>query len=143
MHHRNSHIMVLTMEIQTSCHSTEDPRRTTLRCCIVDSLIVSRLRMVSLRSRRFVGGAVLVVVGDGDCQCSCLIEVPMRVVLWIGVVDWCCTPNESPVSSAGMIPALCTIIGCAMYTVPSGPETFLVHGHPIGGYLIYFANCHL
>ena len=55
-------------------------------------------------------------------------------------VDCCNPPNEFPVSSTGMIPDLCTIIECAMYTVPLGPETFLVHGHPITDYFIETAN---
>ena len=45
--------------------------------------------------------------------------------------DWYSSPNEFPVSSTGMISDLCTTIECAMYTVPSGPGMFLVHGHPI------------
>ena len=63
--------------------------------------------------------------------------------LWIGFrmddVDYCGPLNEPPVSSTGMIPDLCTIIEWAMYTVPSGPETFLVHGHPITDYFIDIA----
>ena len=50
--------------------------------------------------------------------------------------DWCSLPNEFPVSSTGIIPDLCTTIECAMCTVPSGPGMFLVHGHPILGYII-------
>ena len=53
-------------------------------------------------------------------------------------VDCCSLPNEFPVSSTGMIPDLCTIIECAMYTVTSGPGMFLVHGHPISGYNTLF-----
>ena len=51
-------------------------------------------------------------------------------------VDWCLLSNEFSVSSTGMIPDLCMIIECTMYTVPSGPGMFLVHGHPITDYLI-------
>ena len=60
----------------------------------------------------------------------------MRVGLWIGVVR----PKNSTCRPPVYLCNLCTIIECAMYTVPAGPETFLVHGHPIVGYLMNIAK---
>ena len=72
----------------------------------------------------------------------------MRMVVSGGAVDsWSLSlfsapriPLRRPI---GILPDLCTIIECAMYTDPN-PETiiqtFLVHGHPIGDYFMNPAN---
>ena len=53
----------------------------------------------------------LVVVGEGNGRCRCLIGVPMWIGRWVDGVEWCCA-QWSPVSSTGMISARCTIIEC-------------------------------
>ena len=56
--------------------------------------------------------SVLVVVGEGDERCRGLIGISIWLGLSMHIVAGCCPLHKSPVSSSGMIHALCTIIEC-------------------------------